>query len=318
VAAASSGGVFISYRRQEASHLAGRLYDRLADRFGESRVFIDVDTLELGVDFTEEIARKLDDCKVLLAVIGPQWLSASDQQGRRRLDDPNDLVRREVEEALARGVRVIPILVEGARMPHSQDLPESLASLARRNALTVRHESFRYDADRLIDTINRILHGEAPPPVQAELPGTPPARLDEQRFLRSLDDDTYREALRRLFDVASSVGMTFEWGSVGTSIRLHTPDRMEPLTVAWVFPPGRRGWSGLRDLTLGYDAGSASQTPSVQEALSEYVYAVSCVPGATRVRARSLHAYTFVPEDVLAQQAELVGLLRELGGAGRA
>ena len=117
---AEGGGIFVSYRRQESSHLAGRLYDRLADRFGEGQVFIDVDAIEPGVDFAEEICRAVAACKVLLAIIGPTWLTATDERGRRRLDDPDDIVRLEIEAALARGVRVIPILVEGAVMPGRQ------------------------------------------------------------------------------------------------------------------------------------------------------------------------------------------------------
>src|SRR5215469_12903638 len=127
---AEGGGIFVSYRRQESAHLAGRLYDRLADRFGEGQVFIDVDAIEPGVDFAEEINRAVANCHVLLAVIGPTWLTATDERGRRRLDDPHDIVRLEIEAALARDVRVIPILVEGAAMPGRDDLPESLADLA--------------------------------------------------------------------------------------------------------------------------------------------------------------------------------------------
>jgi hypothetical protein len=108
---------FVSYRRRESSHLAGRLYDRLADRFGESQAFIDVDAIEPGVDFAEEIGRAVAACRVLLAVIGPDWLTITDEEGRRRLDDPGDFVRLEIGAALARDVRVIPILVEGAQMP---------------------------------------------------------------------------------------------------------------------------------------------------------------------------------------------------------
>src|SRR5271166_3159555 len=150
-------GIFVSYRRQETSHLAGRLYDRLAGRFGESQVFIDVDAIGPGVEFAEEIFRAVADCKVLLAIIGPTWLTATDERGCRRLDDPDDIVRLEVEAALARDVWVIPILVEGAVMPTRQDLPESLAGLAHRNALLIRHESFRYDAGRLVTAIERVL-----------------------------------------------------------------------------------------------------------------------------------------------------------------
>lgn len=154
---AEGGGIFVSYRRQESSHLAGRLADRLADRFGESQVFIDVDTIEPGVDFAEEIILAVAACKVLLAIIGPNWLTATDEQGRRRLDAPDDIVRLEVEAALARGVRVIPILVEGAVMPAREDLPDSLAGLVRRNALLIRHESFRSDVGRLVTAIDRVL-----------------------------------------------------------------------------------------------------------------------------------------------------------------
>src|SRR5437762_1624882 len=111
---AEGGGIFVSYRRDGSSHLAGRLSDRLADRFGEGQVFMDVYTIELGVDFVEEIDRSLAACKVLLAIIGPNWLTAADKEGYRRLDDPEDMVRLEIETALARDVRVIPILVEGA------------------------------------------------------------------------------------------------------------------------------------------------------------------------------------------------------------
>jgi TIR domain len=154
---AEGGGIFVSYRRQESSHIAGRLYDRLAGRFGEGQVFIDVDTIELGVDFPEEIFRAVAACKVLLAVIGPGWLTATDERGGRRLDDPGDIVRLEIEAALASDVRTIPILVEGAVMPGQLDLPESLAGLARCNALLIWHESFRYDAGRVVTAIERIL-----------------------------------------------------------------------------------------------------------------------------------------------------------------
>jgi hypothetical protein len=170
---AEGGGIFVSYRRLETGHLAGRLYDRLADRFGEGQVFIDVDAIELGVDFAEEISRAVAACQVLLAVIGPNWLTTTDERGRRRLDDPDDIVRLEIEAALARDVRVIPILVEGAVMPGRDDLPESLASLARRNALFIRHESFRYDTGRLVTAIERVL---AAAPDAAAVPDAPEAR----------------------------------------------------------------------------------------------------------------------------------------------
>jgi hypothetical protein len=157
----TSGGVFISYRRQETSGMAGRLYDRLADRFGDAQVFMDVDTIALGVDFAEVITQDVSTCQVLLVVIGPRWLTATDEGGRRRLDDPDDIVRLEIAAALERDIRVIPILVEGAVMPRRQELPDSVGGLARRNALSVRHESFRADADRLLAAIEPILRPQA-------------------------------------------------------------------------------------------------------------------------------------------------------------
>jgi hypothetical protein len=151
------GGIFISYRRQESSYVAGRLYDRLADRFGADQVFIDVDTIEPGIDFTEAITHAVETCDMLLAIIGTGWLTAAGESGHRRLDDPDDIVRLEIEAALSRNVRLIPVLVEDAAMPKRQDLPPSLASLARRNAFTVRHASFRYDAERLITSIEGVI-----------------------------------------------------------------------------------------------------------------------------------------------------------------
>ena len=161
MSAAGGGGIFVSYRREESSHVAGRLADRLIDRFGAEQVFIDVEAIEPGADFAEAIFRAVDACVVLVAVIGPGWLLAADERGGRRLDDPDDLVRLEIGAALARGVRVIPVLVEGAVMPRREDLPDSLAGLARRNALRIRHESFRDDAGRLVAAIERVLASAA-------------------------------------------------------------------------------------------------------------------------------------------------------------
>jgi WD40 repeat protein len=165
----ASGRVFISYRREETASYAGRIYDRLTAQLGEDQVFMDVDTIALGVDFAEVITETLGSCEVLLAVIGPRWLTATDQDGQRRLENPDDLVRLEITAALERDIRVIPILVEGAVMPRRQELPEALASLARRNALSLRHESFRSDADRLVAAIQPILR---PPAATQAAPST--------------------------------------------------------------------------------------------------------------------------------------------------
>ena len=156
-AAASLGPVFISYRREETAYAAGWLYDRLVDRFGRDKIFKDIDSIQLGDDFVEVITAAVGSCDVLLALIGDRWLTITDEKGRARLDDPNDFVRLELEAALTRNVRVIPILVEGARMPRPDQLPPSLAKLARRHALELSPGRFEFDTSRLLKVLDRAL-----------------------------------------------------------------------------------------------------------------------------------------------------------------
>jgi hypothetical protein len=200
---AEGGGIFVSYRRQESRDFAGRLSDRLTDRFGKAQVFIDVDAIDPGVDFVEAITRAVAACNVLLAIIGPTWLTTTDKLGRRRLDDPDDIVRLEIEAALARDVQVIPILADGAVMPGRQDLPESLAGLARLNALLIRHESFHQGAERLVTAIEQVLAaasgtGQSPPTANADETAPPTANADEtaQRSSRVVRNDQYEQAKR--------------------------------------------------------------------------------------------------------------------------
>ena len=127
VPAAASGGIFISYRRQETAFPAGWLYDRLRDRFGPDQVFKDVDNIDPGDEFVERITSAVEPCDVLLALIGDQWLTITNKKGQRRLDDPEDYVRVAVETALTQNIQVIPILVDEARMPEVDELPPSLA-----------------------------------------------------------------------------------------------------------------------------------------------------------------------------------------------
>ena len=155
-AAPVPGRVFISYRREETAYPAGWLYDRLANRYG-GQVFKDVDSIQLGDDFVEVITRAVGSCDVLLALIGDQWLTITDQDGRRRLEDPDDFVRLEIEAALTRNVRVIPILVEGARLPRADELPPSLAGLVRRQALELSPARFDFDTSRLVKVLDRTL-----------------------------------------------------------------------------------------------------------------------------------------------------------------
>jgi hypothetical protein len=134
---------------------AGRLYDHLKAEFGEDSVFMDIDSIDWGSDFVEAIKKSVASCDALLAVIGKQWLICADEGGRSRLENPEDFVRLEVAAALERGTRVIPVLVGGARMPRSDELPGEIASLARRHALDVPDIGFRQAVERLIATLRR-------------------------------------------------------------------------------------------------------------------------------------------------------------------
>src|SRR5262249_37632405 len=150
-----SAKLFINYRREDTRHAAGRLYDRLIQRFGEDQVFMDIDQIEPGEDFVEVINRKVGTCDIAIIAIGPHWLSAADQSGKRRLDDDEDFVRMEIVAALERNIRVIPVLVDGARMPGKHDLPEALAPLSRRNAIELSETRFHTDVNRLIEAIEK-------------------------------------------------------------------------------------------------------------------------------------------------------------------
>lgn len=137
--------IFMSYRRQDTEGQAGRLFDDLAQHFGEHAIFMDVAGIQAGRDFRRVIDEHVASCGVLLAMIGKSWIDARDDSGRRRLDDPMDFVRLETASALKRDIPVIPVLVQGASMPRAEQLPEDLAELAYRNGVEVTH--VRWDSD---------------------------------------------------------------------------------------------------------------------------------------------------------------------------
>ncbi|NMF90330.1 ankyrin repeat domain-containing protein [Aromatoleum petrolei] len=142
--------IFISYRRDDCSGDAGRIFDRLVEHFGRERVFRDVEAIPAGEDFVEAIRHRIEQSDVLLVLIGKQWLTATDDAGHWRLADDKDFVRTEIVSALKRGLRVIPVLLEDAEMPRAQDLPGGLAPLAQRNAFEIRNTSFDRDLTELI------------------------------------------------------------------------------------------------------------------------------------------------------------------------
>ena len=150
------GTIFISYRRDDSGGHAGRLFDALGDRFGSARVFRDIEDLEPGVDFVDALDKALNQCAALLVIIGPSWSTAAGSTGRR-LDQPDDFVRMEVAKALERNVRVVPVLVAEATMPGTDELPENLRPLARRNAIELSDTRWDYDVGRLGDTLAKVL-----------------------------------------------------------------------------------------------------------------------------------------------------------------
>jgi YVTN family beta-propeller protein len=176
--------VFISYRRADTTPgYASWIYDRLAESLGSESVFMDIDSLPLGVDFVEQLERSLHETDVALILIGPGWLTAADDSGGRRLDDPDDFVRLEVAAALRSDARVIPVLVDGAQMPATDALPEELRFLARRQALVFT----RHGGTAIRDLMKAIQEADAAATQRAPRPQVTsppePARGDSRRKL---------------------------------------------------------------------------------------------------------------------------------------
>jgi hypothetical protein len=157
-----AGKIFINYRRDDSIGMAGRLHDRLAQEFGRDNLFIDVDHIPFGVDFVAHLNNQVAACGAMLVIIGPNWLTAKDEAGERRLDQPDDFVSIEIAAALARDIRVIPVLVDGARMPRASELPDALKPLTRRQAAEVRHAHFGRDVQTLVTRMREVFGDKAP------------------------------------------------------------------------------------------------------------------------------------------------------------
>jgi hypothetical protein len=149
--------IIISYRRSDSDAIAGRIRDRLAARYGERSIFMDIDNIPFGADFREHIQNAIIQNDLLLAVVGPQWAGQSDGD-HRRIREELDLVRIEVETAIKQGIPVVPVLVNGAAMPKPEELPESLRDFSFRNAATVDSgRDFHQHVDRLIRSLDKLL-----------------------------------------------------------------------------------------------------------------------------------------------------------------
>ena len=154
---APSPGIFISYRRDDSAGFAGRLYDRLAQRFGAQRVFMDIDTIHPGHEFAADIERALSECSACIVLIGRGWGSVTLPDGGRRLDDPTDFVRLEVAAAIRRGVAVFPVLVDGATPPPAASLPEEIRAVSGRQAIELSNERWNYDVGRLLLALDEVV-----------------------------------------------------------------------------------------------------------------------------------------------------------------
>jgi TIR domain len=177
-------GVFICYRRQDSAEAALRVYRLLSEALGDDRVFMDL-TIPAGEDFVEWIKKKIGAAGVVIPVIGPTWLAVDSTTGRRRIDDPKDILRNEITGPLERGLAMLPVLAGGAQMPGEDELPPDLARLARINALELRTDAFFQISDeRLVQRVTDLL-GETKSSQLSELselsqpsqPTPPPPRV---------------------------------------------------------------------------------------------------------------------------------------------
>jgi hypothetical protein len=171
--------IFISYRRRDSGYLVDDLKEKLKENFGPNNVFYDIDSVPLGVDFRKYIGDAVGQCDVLLVIIGDQWAGPTDSPGKRRIDDPTDSVRIEIESALKRNIPVIPVLMDEATMASLADLPASIESIAFRNATEIRSgRDRRQHIEQLIEGLEKLFAANDPLVTLSsdELPGRTEAK----------------------------------------------------------------------------------------------------------------------------------------------
>jgi formylglycine-generating enzyme required for sulfatase activity len=245
--------IFISYRRADSRKDAGRLYDRLVHAFGKENVFKDVNNISPGSDFRDVITRAIEQCNVLLVLIGSEWLSVLDDDGQRRLDNPDDFVRIEIETGLqSKCQRIIPVLLDGAEMPEIEDLPTSLRELASKNASVIRDDpDFDHDVERLIASFGQGTGELTPPTLRSQI----------EQFYAASDAKQWEQARSILADIrtANNVPRFFDLEQAEKTVRTNieradaerdydilrimslreTPDRLwAALQIFWENHPG--------------------------------------------------------------------------------
>ena len=153
----STRTLFLCYRREDTQDAAGRLHDRLVDAYGSDHVFMDIDSVPLGMDFVNHVTEQISSCSGVIVMVGRHWLTVTDTRGRRRLDLDDDLVRAEIAAALERNIPVIPVLVQDATVPAADDLPPNIKPLSRRNGINLTGPAWKAGLERLIKELDRVM-----------------------------------------------------------------------------------------------------------------------------------------------------------------
>jgi hypothetical protein len=246
-----TGKIFINYRRGDDPGNTGRLFDRLEGAFSADQLFMDVDSIPPGRDFVRVLEEQVAQCDVLLAVIGKAWLDARDDHGGRRLDGPDDFVRIEIESALKQDKLIIPVLVQDARMPRAEELPEAIRQLARRNAVRLTHERFKSDTQGLIKDIRQALR-EVSAVRRAQEDAARKARMEEKRRLRS---PTRR---RLVLGLGGAAGLAATGGGIIWTLRSPLPEPGPRLSSPLVL---------IRTIDVGSEFNSVAFSPDGRTAL---------------------------------------------------
>lgn len=198
--------IAISYRREDSLPITGRLYDRLEARFGKEKVFMDFDSIRPGLDFRQQIKETIERSKVVVAVIGPNWLGQQ-SDGSRRIDDPMDFVRLEIEYALKREIPIIPVLINDTPMPKAEQLPSLIDGLAFRHALPLDTGlDFRQHAERLISTLSDFVEETTPAAVDRRSD-----KWSQSRIGLDVNRTSSRARYAIIFGLVAAAGIAAAW-----------------------------------------------------------------------------------------------------------
>jgi hypothetical protein len=207
--------VFISYRRDDASSEAGRLADAIRQHFGHDSVFLDTSDTRFGEDWPNALRAAVESASAVVAVIGPEWILARDEYGRRRIDDADDWVRHEIQLALERGKTVMPLLVRHGRMPPREALPSEIASLSERQAFAMRAESWSHDVELVLRELEAHLDSPGAAPAREPQGGEPPAgTADDFRAVALGFDSTDLNVRNATADQIRDIAAALDLGEV--------------------------------------------------------------------------------------------------------